>query len=130
LKLLLDTHFLVWLTVGGGSLSEAERTFLSQPNLEIVCSTVSLWELRLKWDRMTFSGDRKGPVSPAEVRSVAEKAGWAFLPVLPRHTLVVLDPPVQNRDPFDEMLLLQAQAEGLRLLSRDGKLRRHPLTLG
>jgi len=130
LRLLLDTHFLVWLTVGGAALTQAERAFLAEEEVTIFCSVVSLWELRLKWNRTTSSGKPKGPVSPEAVRSFAERAGWTFLPLVPRPALAPLNPPVAHKDPFDEMLLIQAQAEGLRLLTRDKTLLDHPLALG
>jgi PIN domain nuclease of toxin-antitoxin system len=61
------------------------------------------------------------------VHLFAERAGWTFLPLVPRHALAPLSPPATHKDPFDEMLLIQAQVEGLRLLTRDRALLDHPL---
>lgn len=53
--------------------------------------------------------------------------GWAFLPLTPQHAATELVPGLGHKDPFDELLLVQAQVEGLRLLTRDSKLLDHPL---
>lgn len=92
----------------------------------LVLSAVTLWELRLKWASFHISGGRKGPTDPAQVMAFAQAIGWAFLPLTPRHAVAVLAHPIGHDDPFDEMLLVQAQEEGLRLLTRDAKLIGHP----
>jgi PIN domain nuclease of toxin-antitoxin system len=52
---------------------------------------------------------------------------WELLPLTARHASAALASPLGHRDPFDELLLVQAQEEGMRLLTRDAKLARHPL---
>lgn len=126
MRLLLDTHFLAWITLGYG-LTRRERALLEDPDLEVVCSAVSLWELRLKWNSVTTVGTRKGPVAPEDVVGVAETAGWTFLSLGAGHAVTALEVPLAHKDPFDELLLVQAQVEGLRLLTRDRGLLHHPL---
>jgi PIN domain nuclease of toxin-antitoxin system len=128
-RLLLDTRILVWVTEESGTLTQRERLLLEAPGLDILCSVVSLWELRLKWNGTTADGGRKGPLAPETLLEVARRAGWTLLPLLPEHAVTVLDVPVAHKDPFDELLLVQAQVEGLRLLTRDAKLRDHPLAI-
>jgi len=128
-RLLLDTHFVVWLAVDEARLTKEECALVRRGDVEIVCSAVSLWELRLKWNRTTLEGVPKGPASPDAVMDFGRNMDWTFVPLLPAHAVTALDVPVAHRDPFDELLLVQAQVEGLRLLTRDSKLRAHPLAL-
>jgi PIN domain nuclease of toxin-antitoxin system len=127
LKLLLDTHFAAWLFLGEASVSASERALVARQDVEIVCSAVSLWELRLKWNGTTAQGAPKGPASPGDVMAFGKEMAWTFLPLRPEHAVAVLDVPIAHRDPFDELLLAQAQVEGLRLLMRDKALVGHPL---
>ncbi len=58
-----------------------------------------------------------------------DAAGWTILPLTPDHAITPLDTPLAHTDPFDELLLVQAQVEGLRFLTRDSKLLDHPLAV-
>jgi PIN domain nuclease of toxin-antitoxin system len=127
LRLLLDTHYLVWLTVEPDQIAPAERALLESASAAISCSTASLWELRLKWALKHASGKRKGPVDPIHARDLIHATGWTVVPVTAAHAVTPLDIPLSHSDPFDELLLVQAQVEGLRLLTRDARLQKHPL---
>ncbi len=129
MRLLLDTHIIVWAATGGGKLSAEERSVMADPANHLFASAVSLWELRLKWHSLHVSGERKGPVDPAVVLAFARRIGWELLPLDPAHAVAALAVPLLNRDPFDELLLVQSQQEGCRLLTRDAKLANHPLAL-
>jgi PIN domain nuclease of toxin-antitoxin system len=128
-KLLLDTHILVWIAVDDAELTAPERKILAAPDVEVACSTVSLWELRLKWNSMNLAGARKSRVAPEIVGDLVRAAGWTFVPLLPAHAVTPLEVPVAHKDPFDELLLVQAQVEGMRLLTRDRALIGHPLAI-
>lgn len=130
MRLLLDTHFAAWLTLDEDVLTKGERAQVQRQDAEIVCSTVSLWELRLKWNVTNLAGVRKGPVSPEAVLAFGQVMGWSFLPLRPEHAVAALDVGITHKDPFDELLLVQAQVEGLRLLTRDKALIGHPLAIG
>ena len=92
----------------------------------LVLSAVAVWELRLKWHSFHISGDRKGSVSPASIVSFAAAMVWEFLPLTAHHAMTDLAHPLEHKDPFDELLLVQAQEKGMRLLTRDSKLNQHP----
>lgn len=130
MRLLLDTHIGLWAMTDLALLRAGERSLLASPENPLSFSAVSLWELRLKWNTLHPSGARKGPVDPAAVRDFAIGIGWQLLPLRDDHTIAVLDPPLDHRDPFDELLLVQAQVEGCRLLTRDTRLLGHPLAIG
>jgi PIN domain nuclease of toxin-antitoxin system len=126
---LLDTHYVFAIAGAPGRLSQAERAFLAAHAEQFSVSAVSVWEIRLKWDALFASGARKGPLSPNHVVEVLRRQRIAFLPLTAEHAIASLTPLLKHNDPFDAMLLAQAQQEGLRLLTRDEKLLKHPVAL-
>lgn len=130
MRLLLDTHIAVWAALDPAALTEAERKRMSDAGAQLVLSAVTVWELRLKWHSFHISGGRKGPINPAAVVAFAEAIAWELLPLTAGHAAAELAQPLGHKDPFDELLLVQAQAEGMRLLTRDAKLVGHPFAVG
>jgi PIN domain nuclease of toxin-antitoxin system len=127
-KLLLDTHYVFGLAGSPGALLKKEASFLDEFLDPFVISSVSIWEIRLKWHSFHASGERKGPLSPQQVLDALSIDPVAeFLPLTLEHAATVLDVGLAHRDPFDDLLLVQAQVEGLKLLTRDRKLIGHPL---
>ena len=102
---------------------------MAEADTPLVLSAVAVWELRLKWHSFHISGRRKGLVNPAAVVAFAAEMGWELLPLTARHAAAELAHPLEHKDPFDELLLVQAQEEGMRLLTRDSKLAGHPFAL-
>jgi PIN domain nuclease of toxin-antitoxin system len=129
LRLLLDTHIVIWAALDPTMLSGSERELMARADTTLVLSAVAVWELRLKWHSFHISGSRKGPINPAVVVSFAEKIGWTFLPLTSHHAMAALIHPLPHKDPFDELLLVQAQEEAMRLLTRDSQVAFHPLAL-
>lgn len=83
--------------------------------------------MRLKWDARFASGARKGPKNPLQALATLRNERVIFLPITPTHAAATLTTPIAHKDPFDELLLAQAEVEGLHLLTRDGQLAAHPL---
>ncbi|HYZ21090.1 MAG TPA: type II toxin-antitoxin system VapC family toxin [Rhodopila sp.] len=129
MKLLLDTHIAVWAALDPDALTSNERRRMASSDALLVLSAVSVWELRLKWHSLHVSGARKGPIAPNDVVAFALAMDWELLSVTARHAVAQLAQPMTHKDPFDELLLVQAQEEGMRLLTRDTKLVGHPLAL-
>ena len=128
MTLLLDTHYVFGLAGSPGTLSDREAQFLMAYPQRFVVSAVSIWEIRLKWQAVGRTGARKGPTSPDEVLRILSGDDMVeFLALTPAHAAEELKGPMTHKDPFDELLLTQAQVEGLKLLSRDRKLVTHPL---
>lgn len=96
---------------------------------ELYVSAVSIWEMRLKWSALHASGSRKSPHDPRDVLAVLEDQDFVYLPLTLGHAAQPLATPLPHKDPFDELLLVQAQAEGLQLLTVDRLLISHPLTI-
>ena len=125
--LLLDTHYVFALAGAPTWIKPRERDFLTAYHLPFYVSAVSLWEMRLKWNAVHASGARKGPASPSEVLDFLRGENVYLLGVSLEHAATELATPLRHRDPFDELLLVQAQVEGHRLLTRDRALKGHPL---
>ena len=108
---------------------ESERRLLSARQVQIYVSAVSIWEMRLKHNARHASGERKSRFSPDDVVSALEDQEVTFLPMTMRHAARDLETPLDHKDPFDELLLVQAQEEGLKLLTVDRHLAGHPLAV-
>lgn len=112
MRLLLDSHVLIWWAENPAELSPAARAAIADPANEVFMSAASLWEIGLK--------AAKGKLRvPAEFASVLRADGISDLPVHARHAERALGLPPVNGDPFDRMLVAQALEEGLVLVSRD-----------
>lgn len=129
MRLLLDTHIAIWAALDPNALSEAERRRMAGAGTPIVLSAMAVWELRLKWHSFHISGERKGRADPAAVVAFAAAIDWEFLPLTAHHAAAELAHSLEHKDPFDELLLVQAQEEGMRLLTRDSKLVGHPFAV-
>lgn len=127
MRLLLDTHILIWMINEPEELNDRERRILLDPRTTPLLSVVSLWELRLKWDIINKRGERKGGLDPAEALGFANRNRIEVVPLTWETAVAGLPVPVANADPFDRMLLTHAQQIEAKLLTRDGKLRDHPL---
>jgi PIN domain nuclease of toxin-antitoxin system len=128
-NLLLDTHYVFAIAGSPGRLTGTEMNFLAASTDHFVVSAVSLWEMRLKWQALFASGNRKGPLDPAQAMRILAGQSIEFLPLSAEHAVTPLREPIRHGDPFDEILLVQAQVEGLKLLTRDAKLLGHSLTM-
>ena len=122
MQLLLDTHLLVWAMGQPERLDPALVRLLEDPVNTPVFSVASLWELVIKrgLDRPDFR------LEPTLLRQALLEAGWRELPVEAHHVLVVGQLPALHRDPFDRLLLAQAQADGLLLITADQQLAQYP----
>lgn len=129
MKILLDTHFTYWVGMRGVKLRTREIEILSAADAEILASAISLWELRIKWNLLHVSGTRKGPTDPTQLLTALGIAEIPVIALSSEHAAASLATPLDHRDPFDELLLIQAQEMDARLLTRDDRLLRHPLAV-
>ena len=129
MRILLDTHWLYAIMPARDRLSAAERLYLADPAAEIHVSAVSIWEMRLKFHARHRDGARKSRFDPKDVLAALEDLSVPVLALTPAHAAQPLETPLPHRDPFDELLLVQAQEEGLKLLTRDRLLIGHPLAV-
>jgi PIN domain nuclease of toxin-antitoxin system len=117
LKLLLDTHFLVWWPKGSSRLGSKALKLIADEATELYVSAASWWELAIKraLGRVELS-------FPETSRALAER-GAHMLPMTMSHAEAVATLPAIHSDPFDRMLIAQASVEGLVLLTRDRHLK-------
>lgn len=122
MQLLLDTHLLLLAVVEPERLDVALVGMLEDPLNTPVFSVVSLWELVIKrgLDRPDVQ------LEPSLLRQALLEAGWRELPVQAHHVLAVGQLPPLHRDPCDRLLLAQAQADGLLLITADQQLAQYP----
>ena len=129
MRILLDTTYLYRLMENRPQFSDAERLILTNQEAQLHASAVSVWEMRLKFQARRRSGEPKSPFDPSDVITMLEDQNMIFLPMTMSHAARRLEIPLDHKDPFDELLLVQAQEEGLKLLTTDRRLSKHPLAL-
>jgi PIN domain nuclease of toxin-antitoxin system len=122
MKLLLDTHLLLWAVGVSRRLSPAARNLIEDSNNELWFSSASLWEIAIK--SATMREDFQ--VDPRLVRRTLLNNGYIELPVTGEHALAVADLPPLHKDPFDRMLIAQSIVEGITLLTADPTVARYP----
>lgn len=122
MKLLLDTHLLLWAASEPDRLPEAAATAIADEGNELYFSAASIWEIVIKGGlgRDDFEVDanllRRGLVDN----------GYAELAIASSHAIAVSALPSLHKDPFDRMLVAQATAEGIELITSDERLAAYP----
>ena len=118
MRLLLDSHTLLWSLGDVPRLGEVAREAIRSLENEVFVSAVSMWELGVK--------RRKGQLdAPDDLVSIVEQRGFTPLPLSLFHAEQATNLPMHHRDPFDRMLVAQAQAEGLTIVTTDDALQRY-----
>ena len=122
MKLLLDTHLLLWAAVEPQRLTKPARALLENPDNELLFSAISLWEVAIKnsLGRPDFHLDAR------LLRRGLLDNGYAELPVISEHTVATSDLPQIHKDPFDRLLVAQAIVEGILLLTVDPLVAKYP----
>ena len=113
MRLLLDTHVLVWCLSGDRKLPRATAELIRDPATDVYFSAVSIWEVAIK----SALGKMRADANAMLQYLVAE--GFTELPVMARHTVATVTLPMHHRDPFDRLLVAQSRTESLRLLTND-----------
>lgn len=115
MKLLLDTHVILWAAGQPEKLSEPAQALLNIPENSLYFSAASIWEVVIK--RGLGRADFK--VDPARLRKMLLSHGYTELPITADHVLRVETLPLLHKDPFDRLLIAQARSEGMQLLTVD-----------
>lgn len=120
MRLLLDTHVLLWAVLDDPRLTRAQREAIGGG--EVYLSAASVWEIGIK--------RALGKLEvPGEIFDIAVDAGCRPLPISWTHAETAAALPPHHADPFDRMLVAQAQCEGLALASSDAKMAAYGVTL-
>ena len=121
MKLLLDTHLVLWWMAGEASrISRRALAALESDGIEPLVSAVTVWEAAIKRGLGKLE-------APADLLPQLERAGVELLPITARHADLVASLPLHHRDPFDRLLVAQATIEGVPLVSDDESLRRYDI---
>ena len=113
-RYLLDTHLIYWWMTADARLGKTAQRIIAKS--EIIVSTASLWEMVLK------NAKGKLPLPKGVITEQLEAQGFILLPILPRHIEAARNLACQHSDPFDRLLIAQAQDERLTLLTRDAAI--------
>lgn len=120
--LLLDTHLLLWAAGEPKKLSRQARRLLENESNQLVFSAASIWEIAIK----SALGRRDFQVEPRRLRRGLLDNRWLEIGITSEHSLATIDLPPLHNDPFDRMLLAQARADGLMLVTSDDQVAQYP----
>lgn len=123
MKVLLDTHILLWTLTANDKLSDRAREIIASKDNDIFYSTASVWEVSIKHS----IHPEYMPLSGRELSEYCLEAGYEVLSVKDEHvyvleTLVRKEDASRHNDPFDRIMIAQAKAEGMLFLTRDSLL--------
>jgi PIN domain nuclease of toxin-antitoxin system len=121
-KVLVDTHVFLWALLHDHRLTAKAKQVLSSDEHELVFSLVSLWEIaiKIKLGKLNAIGSSVG-----YIRDEMEAYGMELLPIRYQHFLQLEALPAHHGDPFDRLIVAQAVAESLPILTHDRKLSRY-----
>jgi PIN domain nuclease of toxin-antitoxin system len=125
LKLLLDTHVLLWAAGSPERLSLKLRKLIANPDSQLFFSVASLWEIVIKHGL----GRRDFRVDASRLRRALVENGYDELPIAAAHAIAVGSLPRLHEDPFARMLVAQAIHEGLTLVTADAGVARYPASI-
>ncbi|HEY1264176.1 MAG TPA: type II toxin-antitoxin system VapC family toxin [Terriglobales bacterium] len=122
MKLLLDTHLLLWTAGDPEQLSTQARKLIDDPENELLFSAASIWEVAIKrgLKRPDFKVDAR------LLRRGLLDNGYSELPIVSDHVVATESLPPIHRDPFDRVLVAQATVEGITLLTTDSVVAQYP----
>ena len=123
MKVLLDTHLLLWVLSDDKRLSKNARFFLDNEDIDFYYSVISLWEIQMKH----ISDSKNLPFTAEEIEDYCNRSGFKPLPLLPQH-IHAIDKLYrsavfsEHKDPFDKLLISQAEVENMIFLTHDDTL--------
>lgn len=117
MRVLADTHALVWFALTDPRLTATARAVLEDPANEVFVSPASYWEIAIKVHLGKWQLGSQP--YPDLIDSLWTVYGFRVLPILPDHAARLIGLPDHHRDPFDRLLVAQATADGLSLVSAD-----------
>jgi PIN domain nuclease of toxin-antitoxin system len=115
-NLLLDTHAFLWFIGGSSNLSKKARVLIEDETNRVFISTASLWEIAIKISLGKLKINESFEILIPEQLSAN---GIELLDISISHTATIVDLPFHHRDPFDRLLVAQAQVEQFSLISKD-----------
>ena len=124
MKILFDTHAFIWWDSNISRLSPKALELCQDPENSLLLSTASIWEMQIKYQLGKMK--LKLPLNDI-VEAQQEANGIEILPVIPPHVFALGELPFHHRDPFDRLLIAQANVEKAVLLSCDPIVQQYPV---
>ena len=112
MRVLLDTHVLLWSLAEPAKLKDRARDEIEDPDNDVFISAITAWEISVKRAKGRL-------VAPDDLAGIVEEKGFTHLPLTFHHAEQAGRLPMHHRDPFDRFLVAQARGEGLVLVTRD-----------
>jgi PIN domain nuclease of toxin-antitoxin system len=125
MRVLLDTHTFLWFVLGEPQLTANAKALIEEPGNEKLVSPASYWELAIKISLGKYTLSQ--PYKEFMERGIVAN-GFIVLPVELKHTAVLTTLPFHHRDPFDRLIIAQAMAEGIAIVSGDTAFDAYPVT--
>ena len=124
MDILLDTHSVLWFLIGSDKMPDATKEIFFDARNRIYVSIATLWEVSIKISigKLSFDGGIDGFID------AIEDNGFLLLDISAVHTKTAADLPFIHRDPFDRMLVAQAIAEGMYLMTTDSNNLKYDIT--
>jgi len=117
-KLLLDTHALIWWAAASRKLARSVRERIDDPANEVLISSAAIWELEIKAQTGKL-------LAPDDAADMIAEWGFVALEISPEHARLAAHLPEHHRDPFDRMLVAQTYLEDAVLVTADRTLGRY-----
>jgi PIN domain nuclease of toxin-antitoxin system len=122
MKLLLDTHLLLWAAAEPDRISIRGRKLIDDPRNELLFSAANLWEVAIK----RGLGRNDFQVDTRLLRRGLLDNGYNELPIVSQHVVAIESLPTIHKDPFDRILVAQVTVEGITLLTTDATVAKYP----
>lgn len=123
MKLLLDTHIILWALDDNPKLPSQARALITDVKNDIYYSSASIWETTIKY----MSKPDKIRISGSKLSDLCREMGYQMLPIADKHikaleTLIYHNPNQMHNDPFDRIMIAQAKADGFKFVTHDSKI--------
>ncbi len=125
MKILVDTHILIWLLSGDSMLSRSAQRILEDERNEIYFSSINIAEIAIKHVKNPLLM----PLTPEQVREAALENNLRELDFGSSHAVALASLPLHHKDPFDRMLIAQAEGSQMKLMSHDDFIALYPVAL-
>lgn len=125
MRVLLDTHPLLWFLLDDSRLSRNARSTIVDRGNDLLISPVSYWEIAIKISLGKYALEED--FAAFWEREIADNH-WTILPITVTHASVVATLPFHHRDPFDRLIVAQAVVEQMPVVSSDAALDAYPIT--
>ena len=122
MRLLLDTHLLLWAVAMSDHLPSQAQALIEDARNQVYCSAASLWEIAIK----RGLGREDFQVDPPVLRRGLLENEYGEVPITSQHAVATIGLPPLHKDPFDRILVAQAMVEGITLLTADPLVAQYP----